>query len=131
MITPDYLRQQRCGQAAVHLFSLLQQKPEPHSLSVPNKREITKPNFIRLHRRADIALRTLMPEDQRIVSALINQLKLSLKSVLASGQAQRANEQENLYVMKDSDLRILFLLKNEEIEIQDIYGRERLINIFG
>ena len=132
-ITVEYLRQQRAGEAAAHLHSLLQKKPEPRPISVPHKHEVTQPVSIMLHRRADIALKTLTPEDQKLVTASIHRLKLSLRSVLASGQAQRVNEHENLYVMKASDLRILFLLKEGEITVEDIYSHERLKHfaVFG
>ena len=95
---------------------------------VPILPELLHGKMINFNRPAKIAFSTLLPEDRRYVIEAINQLGQFSDREL--GQNVKKLALDSLYMTKAGDLRIIFRVDDDGIEIEDVFHKNRL-NKFG
>jgi prevent-host-death family protein len=79
---------------------------------------------ITLSRPAKFTYNTLLPEDRKSVTESINQLEGFSDNALGHNVKKLALDK--LYMTKAGDLRIIFRVDDDSIEIEDIFHKDRL-----
>lgn len=88
--------------------------------------------MIPLSRKAEIAYRTLDPEDMKQVQKSMDLLNRYPLKYLSTDKVKKLTDFDDLFIMKaTSDLRIIFQMTDSDKEITDIVRYKRLEKMFG